>query len=1360
MKRSAHAGSTAIRGLIAAALLALAAGGPAQADDRDLLREAVGDPYVFIVLDTSGSMHWSPKCPVLVPDPDNPGQTKPEPEDPNDCPVLCPDGDCFVPLNGDDPSSKFYQAKQALYEVIQSVDGINFGFATYNQDTLQIAAKHWMYKAAGDGPDIPGYGSYPKAEDQEVFGDTWTCDEGTGINEVGCLGANPADLSDSWEVARIRRLSKAGVNFTTIVTFYIRQDGVTYRMRYEPQGVPDPGLPVTVRVVRDVCTNTNCTGIPNNPPPATRLSVDVEFNPVSEFLAWDNGANRGGDDPIGYFGQTSADPQATNTCSGWDPNTDTSSDRFNTYSVRWPTVTGDSRGTYFDFGDVIPLDWQDDHRDDILGRLAPNTVLSGSATPDFSAAPYFNDKPLPAQSYLRLKDSDARPIVATGSTPLANSVRKFRGWYAGCETGTCQPNRGWSGIAKAQDPDWGCRRKYLLVLTDGDETCNADPCAATLALNDQEGVLTYVVAFGVDDVDGNKLQCMAENGGTGDPIYPQNKEALVEELTKIFGQIKEEASAFASAAVPSVQAEVADRIYLSSFTPLNGRSVWDGHLDAFLKPLPLDDAGRPDEGVSCASLPEDERSSCHIWDAGEELEAQAPTQDAIDSASTIDASLLKIGPSIDQRRVFYGKAPAATGVPRTLRLFVPPGGDPASDPEWIDLFDGLKITGTAADQKDAAENVITKTLAIKTATFAGDDQTYVLGDVFHADPVLVDRPNDFFLYAEDTKCFLDNDPGDTCNGYKAYADGLRFRRKMLVVGSNDGQLHFFDAGRFDTSPNERVFTTGTGRELFSFMPRLVLPIVRELAEKRRHIFSIDSTPRIDDVLIDPVHDGTPDPDERAWRTVLIGGLREGGSRLGSDRMSDDEFISGYYALDVTTPDRMNNKGEPIGQTDLPDCLSLNNQVVTGCGPLPFPALLWEFWDSEGGSRWDEDLNNHPDLGETWSVPTVGRVRVTENSQVVSKYVAIFGGGMDAERKTNPQRGNWLYMLDVETGKPIYKRQLVGSVVGDPAAVDVNVDGYLDILYVGTTAGYLYKINLAAPAFLSSVVLAKEQGLPDLAADVTTTRIVDADPSVISDSTWDPVPIFDTIGRPIFYAPVAFFVASLNRFALTFGTGDRENLWGFAGEEGRYYLIIDDNYGPTELATGVVPLDETDYQLITPDGAAQPGADFVINPQTGKRRGWYMQLLPDERVITQAFGLAGVVIFSTYLPSIDVETNDEDQQVCARGGDSRIFVVYANNANPVMTVDGDKSRYRTVPEFVTNPYVEQGATKNPSSSQDNHSEQLSDEQLEIMEAVKQFFPSCAKFANYWVSISGIRSDTGYERYATIPIGICSRNWKEY
>jgi Tfp pilus tip-associated adhesin PilY1 len=1092
----------------------------------------------------------------------------------------------------------------------------------------------------------------------------------------------------------------------------------------------------------------------------------VDFRPLSDFFSWDNADNNPNrnNPQQGFFTQASAsDSAAGNTCDGWDPNTDTNADRFNGYSARFPTDSSDPRGSLFTLGDVVPLDWKTDHRADILRRLAPNTGLNAAAVPDFRIATYFADNRQGSDAFLRLKNEAARPLIASGSTPLGNSVRAFRTWYAGCGQGTCPRGGGWSGIAASQDPDWSCRRKFLLVITDGDETCSgADACSGTASLFAQEGIKTYVAAFGVENTAGNRLNCMAANGGSKAPIYPQNKQELVTALTSIFGQIREEASAFASAAVPSVQAEVADRIFLSSFTPLNSAPVWDGHIDAYLKPLPLTADGRPDRGRACSGT---NRSSCHLWDAGEVVETQAAARDSLDSVSTLDESALRLGVSPTERRVFYSRAGFGGLVPRRLRLFAPPAGDIATDPVWSDLLGGLNIpvpspAGRAAT-RTRVDTLMKNTLGVKEATVekadgTSEEITYLLGDIFHSDPVIVDRPNDFSffsanLYGAASAADCANDPG-----YRCYAERHQRRRKMLMVGSNDGQLHFFDAGVWN--PTQKKFSDGSGREIFSFIPRQGLPIVRELAEQGRQIFGIDATPRIDDVFIDPEHNGIPEENDREWRTVVIGGFREGGKRDGGGFLTD--FVSGYYALDITQPDRLGSDNNPIDQRVVPSCLTADNQTVAGCGTLPFPAVLWELTDSITSSRLDEDQNGYPDLGQTWSVPTVGRVRVIGlDNRPADRFVAIFGGGMDAENKPSPKRGNWLYMVDVETGQVLYKRPLVGAVPSDPAVLDVDLDGYLDTIYIGTTAGFLYKVDVSSPGVLQEVVLPRTRALPALVADARIVRI--------NDAAWNPFPVFDTVGRPIYYPPTAFFVSRLNRFALGFGTGDREDLWAFNGQEGRFYLIIDDNF-----RAGMVPRTEADYERIDPEGAAAGvNADFVLTPNAGKQRGWYLQLEPDERVITQSFGLSGILIFSSFQPQVVVSGGGsnsgnggggrtEDDAVCARGGDSRIFVVLANTGNAIMSVDGLLSRFRTVPEFVTNPYVEQGATKNPAETGGANSEQLDDTQLQILNELKKFYPKGTKFANYWISVSGIRSDTGYERYATIPVGIIERNWKEH
>jgi Mg-chelatase subunit ChlD len=48
--------------ILALAALVLAAGRPAAGDDRNTVRNSAGNPYVFIILDTSGSMNFSPPC--------------------------------------------------------------------------------------------------------------------------------------------------------------------------------------------------------------------------------------------------------------------------------------------------------------------------------------------------------------------------------------------------------------------------------------------------------------------------------------------------------------------------------------------------------------------------------------------------------------------------------------------------------------------------------------------------------------------------------------------------------------------------------------------------------------------------------------------------------------------------------------------------------------------------------------------------------------------------------------------------------------------------------------------------------------------------------------------------------------------------------------------------------------------------------------------------------------------------------------------------------------------------------------------------------------------------------------------------
>lgn len=1326
------------RAICALALLALL-GGAARGDDRSLLRTSSGDPYLFILLDTSGSMNWAPQTAGT-----------------------CNSGDCYVPLQADDPASKLYQAKQALFEVLSdpNLGKVNLGFGSYNEDALTVAEKHWLYQATGNGVNLSGTTYFPAINTQEVFGNVWTCGSGTGDAGAGCSASNPADLSDSWELARMQRFPKGGLTFSSVVSFFIRNGATTYKVAYTPSSGSYGGtIRVSVTVLK--CTNASCS----TTTPVAGSPASVTYTLVSDFISWDNTINRTPPEN-GYFTQAVAsDSSDTNTCNGWDPNTDTNSDKNSSgYNLRWPTDSSDPRGGGgasgpFSIGDVIPLDWTTDHKADILKRLAPNYVDS-TTVPNYKIAPYLADSRSGAETFLRLKDTNQRPLIANGSTPLGFSVQQFRTWYSGCSADTCGSLGGWAKVASSSDTSFECRQKFLLIVTDGDETCGGDPCKYTKLLKDQYGVTTFVVAFGVTATPGNTLSCMADANHI---FYPKDKDQLVSDLKSIFGKINEQASTFASAAVPSVQANVADRIYLSSFTPLNDESYWDGHLDGYLKPLPLTSDGKPDRTRVCSAPGGGTRSECWLWDAGAMLKTQAPLPS--DLATSVDTGTLRLGTADTQRRVFYTKAVASGTVPSTLRLFTPPSGDPKTNPnpDWSDFLNGFKIPlpVTATDStntKTRVKNIIANALEIKSATVSVTGQpdvniTYVLGDIFHANPELIDQPSNFNYYAGN----LYATPGATdCAGnpgYQCFAKQQQYRRKMLLAGANDGQLHVIDAGVWDAG--SKTFTDGTGKEIFSYIPRLALPVVRDQAENSHQIFSVDGTPNIADVFIDPIHNGTPTAGDREWRTVVIGGFREGGSVDGGSRMTD--FVSGYYALDVTHPDQLDASNQPTTQSAVPGCLDLANGTVGGCGTLPFPAVLWEFTDAIGTSQLDEDRNGYVDLGQTWSVPIIGRIKVIEGGKQVDKFVAVFGGGMDADNKTSPKRGNWLYMVDIETGQTIYKRALVGATPADPAVLDRDQDGYLDTIYIGTTAGYMYKVDISSPAALQDVTLATNQAVPALAASATVKRI--------TDTAWDPFPIFDTGGRPIYISATSFYVSQLSRYALGFGTGDRENLWNLDNQVGRFYLIVDDNFTAT---SGGLPKTEANYQALdVSSGDVSSTSDFVDNPPAGKSKGWFITLTANERVITQTSGLSGIIIFSSYQPQDTAAAG-----VCALGGTSHLFVVFATNGNSVATVGGTATRFQVVSSFVTNPYIESGTTKNPPSSNgggggggggggNSTAGSGCDEKTQqaIADQMKQRFPRSCRFANYSLKVKSIRQDTGQVCYATIPVCIIETNWRE-
>lgn len=1316
--------------LAAASSLALE---PGHADDRFLLRQTNADPYLFILLDTSGSMNERP-------------------------------ADASTPLgSGDDPESKFFQAKKALYTALQSEENknIHYGFGTFNQDTTQVNRKHWLYAPMAN----PGWSgtplAYPAINVPYMFGG-----QNDGGNTVrGSCGSRIAiastGLSSSSSLQFAPRTGDAG---NLVWTLWAQQTGtsgsgyMTTTKLAAGSTLGDPTINVTV-TRQAVDGSSDCVS-------SAVETKTVTFKLVRETLA-----------------RTSFSDDVANvngTCNGMEPNTDTASDRYKlatTVNLNYPT------NAKFDRGDFLPLDWTATNREEVIRRLAPN--LRGSETvPNFEVGRYFKKYNLTAAKIAianpGLVDVAQVPLLAEGNTPLGNSINGFRDWYAGCHSdntasSTCAA-AGWKNVAQGSDPEFGCRPKYLLILTDGLDTCSGggvlgSACEGARILYSKYKIETFVIAFGNVDTSGstNVLRCLANNGSGGNsganppiagsrplPFSPTDEAGLQAALESIFSLVVQAGRSFSSAAVPTVQANFEDTIYVPTFTPLNDESfveppapasgstilngagaTWDGHLNAYLKPIPVDSSGKPRTDLLCTSTL---RSGCFLWDAGTQLLSQAPTMAELNPASPA-TPLWNIGGADNQRRLFYAAASTTATVPATRRLFLPQ----TTLATQQDLWEGMKLVASPTNSTQVAaanlkvQNVIKYTLQEKLAHVSTTQDTrFVLGDIFHSNPVLVSPPGRLSYFDAD----VPNPPGTAAactasnKGYRCFRTKHQLRRRLVAVGSNDGQLHLFDGGIYRDGVLPGAFDNGTGKEVLAFIPRPMLEHLRSQAEESVQNWGVDSTVQVDDAFIDPNHSGTPTANDREWRTVLVGGMREGGS--------------GYYALDVTQPDLFDGAGIPrplSGSTYVPSCWNGG----AGCGTVPFGSLLWSFADTS-----DEDANSMPDLGDTWSTPNTGRIRIVTNAastpkQYEDRYVAIFGGGMDSTQQN--KTGNWLYMVDLETGKILYKRVLDGSAPSDPAAIDSDLDGYLDRIYIGTTKGWLYKVDLS-----------KDAPLVDIGGGVK--RITSAD--------WSPFKVFDTSVfrgtaseqiRPIYFPPTVVFEPKSGSFAIGFGTGNREDLWSQEPEsliDGRFYFLLDSGWHV--LASGELPslnttLPKTEdnfVQLTVLSPLAGPGVNYLTTPPIGKQAGWVLQLGTNERILAKALTLSGILVFTGYHPGF---APNPASGLCERFGTSDIYTVLATNGNAVLGTD-PQSRSREVQAFVTNPFVETNITKNPrSNTPPSATTSVCRPTSTAVKTLRSLFPSGCKFTAYTQDIKTFQVDTKLECVAAIPVCVREQNWRD-
>jgi hypothetical protein len=406
-----------------------------------------------------------------------------------------------------------------------------------------------------------------------------------------------------------------------------------------------------------------------------------------------------------------------------------------------------------------------------------------------------------------------------------------------------------------------------------------------------------------------------------------------------------------------------------------------------------------------------------LWDAGEELQARDP----------------------EDRRIFFNHAVPAGEVPPDPLSFESSNLSPADLGVGAGYLSDIDPTGVGAlTAADAAEIVIGvvrgKRLVISGTGFydgAGElnlvdteedgTNTWKLFEATSSPAIVLSPPRSATI-----------DPPQPVAEYQTFFGEQVNRQTIALLATNGGMVH--------------IFRADNGYELYGYIPHDALPNLQEFVRNVvsetngvvNHVFFMASSPIVEDAFLQPSPNNIPE-----WRTVSAFGRGRGG-----------KYVT---ALDIT------DVGEWDGQTPA-------EEVPSG---FEAPKLLFTVGNRDGVDDLDASgvaENNYDGMGETWSLPAMGRVRA---ANAEGQWVAFFGGGYGCP---GTDEGKFFYVLKLEDGSIYAKLGPIQDVVGpSDVGIDENAlvasptlysphepganDGldFVTRAYIGDLQGFVYKL---------------------------------------------------------------------------------------------------------------------------------------------------------------------------------------------------------------------------------------------------------------------------------------------------------------
>jgi type IV pilus assembly protein PilY1 len=315
-------------------------------------------------------------------------------------------------------------------------------------------------------------------------------------------------------------------------------------------------------------------------------------------------------------------------------------------------------------------------------------------------------------------------------------------------------------------------------------------------------------------------------------------------------------------------------------------------------------------------------------------------------------------------------------------------------------------------------------------------RTSVLGDIIDSSPTWVGPPTavyptvwkDQYPNGGTTAAPTPPENVGSAQTYANFASTLQTRTNVVYTGANDGLLHGFRSGSFDTS-NNYVATSNDGLEVLAYMPAYIVNTINSFSTvsndfsnpQYAHHFDVDATPGTGDLFYG-----------NAWHTWLVGGLGPGGNAI--------------FALDITNPglasaDNFSESGGVAQSTVIGEWSTTT--TTSGTTTTTTTTLTCANASSCG--------NN---LGKTYGTPQIRRFHNGNWGFIVGNgFGSSTGDAGIYVVSVNSASGalTWYYLSTGQAG--------TADGIAFPAAEDLDHDNITDYVYAGDLLGNLWRFDL-------------------------------------------------------------------------------------------------------------------------------------------------------------------------------------------------------------------------------------------------------------------------------------------------------------